>query len=398
MQAFIKYIIEGMLHYINLIFGLFNFKDLGFMWTIIIGIIIALFVSKDVRKSVLDLVRSFLNVIKTLPGFIFLILFLGYYIYLAIFFEEKITIVVLILSIYLFVQDFFKTNLNLLLESENSIFDSIKDISFPVILLCIQQVSIMFENRDFNNLNYVLLSLLIIPIYSILFFVMRHYCIYTDFYTRYKKYIDIDDYSFFKIFNDSLIECGTYKENERVLSRFIMDNRKKSYKEMKVRLNQDIRKIISDEKKDYRKKENNAKYKPSKLFVIFNYIWIFNIAKVLASVFFKRYLNTPFDFWYYFCYLILIIYFWYDLMKLKKIENQYDFVMYMFIYIILIIILLLYNYSLSIFRLTELGFLIPIFIVIRFCTYNKKFPNLLTLPFLSKNNFFGLNPEDYKKK
>ena len=100
MQAFIKYTIEGMLHYINLIFGLLDFKDLGFMWIIIIGIIIAFFVSKDVRKNVLGLVRSSLNVIKTLPGFVFLILFLGYYIYVAIFFEEKITFVVLILSIY----------------------------------------------------------------------------------------------------------------------------------------------------------------------------------------------------------------------------------------------------------------------------------------------------------
>ncbi len=398
MQEFIKYIIEGMLHYINLIFGLLDFKNLGFMWIIIIGLITAFFVNKDVRKNVLGLVHPSLNVIKTLPGFLFFILFLGYYIYISIFFEEKITFIVLILSIYLFVQDFFKTNLNLLLESENSIFDSIKDISFPVILLCIQQMSMMFENCTFNNLNYVLLSLIIIPIFSILFFVMKHYCIYTDFYARYKKYIDIDDYSFFKIFNDSLIECGTYKKNEKVLSRFIMDNRKKSYEEMRVELNQDIRKIISNEKKTIRNKRKNTKYKPSKLFIIFNYIWIFNIVSVLVSVLFKRYLNTPFDFWYYWSYGILLIYFWYDLMRLKRIENQYDFAMYMFIYIILIVFLLLYNHSLTTFRLTELGFLIPIFIVIRICTYYKKFPNLLTLPFLSKNNFFGLKPEDYKKK
>ncbi len=68
------------------------------------------------------------------------------------------------------------------------------------------------------------------------------------------------------------------------------------------------------------------------------------------------------------------------------------------LYIILIVFLLLYNRSLTAFRLTELGLLIPIFIVIRLCTYYKKFTNLLTLTFLSKNNFFGLNPEDYKKK
>lgn len=398
MKEFIKYIIEGILHYINLIFELLDFKDLGFMWIIIIGIIIAFFVSKDVRKNALGLFHSSLNVIKTLPGFLFLILFLGYYIYIAIFFEEKITFIVLILSIYLFVQDFFKTNLNLLLESENSIFDSIKDVSFPVILLCVQQMSMMFENGTFNNLNYILLSLIIIPIYSILFFVMKHYCVYTDFYARYKKFIDIDDYSFFKIFNECLIECGTYKENEKVLSRFIMDNRKKSYEEMKVKLNQDIRKVLSNEKKTTRKSKKNTEYKISKLFIIFNYIWIFNIISVLFSVIFKRYLNTPFDFLYYCSYGILLIYFWYDLMKLKNIENQYDFVMYTFIYIILISLLLLYNHSLTAFRLTELGFLIPIFIVIRIYTYYKKFPNLQTLPFLSKNNFFGLKPEDYKKK
>lgn len=155
MIKFFEYIFKGFLHYVNLMFGLLDFKDLGFMWVIIVGLIIAFFVSKDVRKGILGLINSSLNVIKTLPGFLFFILFLGYYIYIAIFFEEKITFILLILSIYLFVQDFFKANLNLLLESDNSIFDSIKDISFPVILLCIQQISMMFENDIFNNLNYV---------------------------------------------------------------------------------------------------------------------------------------------------------------------------------------------------------------------------------------------------
>ncbi len=71
MQEFIKYIIEGTLHYINLIFGLLDFKDLGFMWIIIIGLIITFFVSENFRKNVIGLVHSSLNVIKTLPGFLF---------------------------------------------------------------------------------------------------------------------------------------------------------------------------------------------------------------------------------------------------------------------------------------------------------------------------------------
>ena len=84
-------------------------------------------------------------------------------------------------------------------------------------------------------------------------------------------------------------------------------------------------------------------------------------------------------------------------MKIKKIENQFDFVMYMSIYVILIIFLLIYNYSLNNDRLTELGFLVPIFLILRIYTLNKKFSDLLMLPFLSENNFFGLNPTDYKK-
>lgn len=398
MIKFFEYIFKGILHYINLMFGLLDFKDLGFMWIIIAGLIIAFFVSDDVRKCILCLINSSLNVAKTLPGFLFFILFLGYYVYIAIFFEEKITFSVLILSIYLFVQDYFKTNLNLLLESKNSIFDSIKDISFPVILLCVQQISTKFENGTFNNLNYVFLSLIIIPIFSILFFAMKHYCIYNDFYTRYKKYIDIDNHDFLKIFNASLIECGTYKENEKVLSKFIIDNRKKTYNEMKNELRQDRRKIRSNESKIIKSNKKSIKYKQSKLFIIFNYIWLFNILSVMINIFLKRYLNMSFVFLYYCSYGVLLIYFWYDLMKLKMIENQYDFIMYMFIYIILIVLLLLYDHSLINFRLTELGFLIPIFITIRICTYYKKFPNLLTLPFLSKNNFFGLKPENYKKK
>lgn len=393
-----KYIFKGILHYINLVFGLLDFRDLGFMWVVIIGLIVLGIINKEIRNSIKGLFRPAINVIKTLPGFLFLALFLSYYIYIAIFFEERITIVVLILSIYLFVQDFFKTNLNLLLESENNIWDSIKDFSLPVIMLCIQQISMMFENNNFNNLNYVLLSLAIIPIFSLLFFVMKHYCIYTDFYARNKKYVKIDDYLFFKIFNDCLVECGTYKLNEKVLSKFILDNRNLSYEELKEKYKKDINNLISDEKKSQKIRTQKIKNKKSKLFKLFNHIWIFNIIVVIASVICKRFLNVSYDFWYYCSFSILIMYFWYDLMKIKNIENQYDYMVYMFIYIVLIIFLLIYSSSLDSLRLTELGFLVPVFIVIRMYTYYKDFPNLLMLPFLSEKNFFGLKPEDYKNK
>lgn len=85
----LKYIWEGFLHYINLLFELFDFKDLGFMWIILIGIFIISIFNKSVRNSIIGLIHPFINVVKTLPGFIFFILFLSYYIYISIFLRKK---------------------------------------------------------------------------------------------------------------------------------------------------------------------------------------------------------------------------------------------------------------------------------------------------------------------
>lgn len=84
-------------------------------------------------------------------------------------------------------------------------------------------------------------------------------------------------------------------------------------------------------------------------------------------------------------------------MKNRDIENQYDFVMYMFISIILIVMIACYFVGINNTRLSEMLFYIPIFIVVHFKAYNKKFPNILNMPFLTKNNFFGLDPSKYNK-
>ena len=297
---FFKYIWRGFLHYITLLFELLDFRDLGFMWIILIGVLIISIFNKTVRNSIIGLMHPVINVIKTLPGFIFFSLFLSYYIYISIFFEEKITIVVLIFSIYLFIKDFIKTNLNLLLESESTIWDSIKDIIIPAIVLCFQQISIMVENNNMDNIKYVLLSLAIIPIFSILFFIMKHYCIYTDFYARYKQYISIDDYAFFKIFNNCLIECRTYKNNEKVLSEFITKNKNATFEQLNQNFSKDIKNIINEKNINNKKlKQREVKVKQSKLFKIFNYIWIFNILNVVLYIIFKRFMDSPFGFGYY---------------------------------------------------------------------------------------------------
>lgn len=398
MLDFINYVIKGLLHYLTLIFGMLDFKELGFMWLIIGILSFCIIANKEVRKSIINLIKSFLGVMKTIPGFIFLILLISYYCYVAIFFEEKITIIVVVLSIYLFLQTFIMVNLSLLAESENSVWETIKSFSFPVILLYIQQITIMAEIDDFTNLNMVLYSLLIIPTFSLLFFVFKHYCIYIDFYRKHKKYIKISNFDFFKVFNESLIICKSYKKNNILLSEFIKNNSKLNDKEMKRKINEIFPKVIfyTIQEEKQQKKLNSIKVHPTKLFIFFNYIWLFNILVVVTYIFMKRFSGINFGFLYYLSYIVLIIYFLYDLLRIKKIENQYDFIIYLFIYIVAIVILLFYYFGLNEVRLTELGFMIPIFIYIRYKSYYKPKINFLNLPIISKNNFFGLDPHKIK--
>ena len=177
MKEFIEYIFFGCIHYLNILLGMFDFKDLGFIWIVIIGFIILFILNKDVRDSFIELVKTILLVSKSIPGLIFLLLFISYYIYVAIAFEEKITFALIIVSIYLLVQTYLRLNMDLLATSDNSILDTIKEFSLPVFILCIQQILAMLEANDFNNIKFALLSLLVIPIFSFLFILFKHFFI-----------------------------------------------------------------------------------------------------------------------------------------------------------------------------------------------------------------------------
>ena len=131
--------------------------------------------------------------------------------------------------------------------------------------------------------------------------------------------------------------------------------------------------------------------------MLFHYIWIFNILVVIYYIVKIRFFELNPSFEYYIILAILYIYLWYDMMKIKEIKNQYDFCIYSFIYILTIIFILKYSISLVQFRLSEIGFVIPLFIFFRYISYNKNPINFLSLPFLSEENFFGLDPKNYKK-
>lgn len=391
---FLIYLFKGFMHWLSLILGVLDFKDLGFMWIIIIGILILSICNNSIRIGIFSLLKSLINISKTAVGFIFLLLFIAYYIYVILFFEEKITLVILITSIWLLANDYVKTNMNLLSDSNNNIWDSIKEVSIPVSLLYIQQLIFMFENNNFDNLLLVSLSLVIIPIYSILFFVFKHFVNFEVIYVRYKKYLKFEGFYFMRIFNESLIGSGSYSINKNVLNDFLKDNALLEFDEMKIKLISELPTLINRYKIS-KKKKTKEKISFNKTKKIFNIIWLFNIMCLIDVVIGVRFFNKSFSLLYGYCLFILLIYMWIDLMKIKIIENKSDFIVYGIIYIVLIGFIMVYSNSLNGFRLSELGFIIPVLIIIHLYYINKKFPNFITIPDFSENNFFGMTREQY---
>ncbi len=393
----VQYILKGLSHYIYLLFNMLDFKDNGFILIIILGMLLMCIKDKTVYKSIISVLKSIYNISKTKVGFIIVCLVFSYYTYTLIYFESKYNLILVIFTIYLFIQDILKINLILLPESKLKLIDLLKDIATPIIVLFISEFVTMLEEDSFNNINFVFCSLIFIPIFFIIIIVFRHFIFCEDTYNIYKKRLKIDDYEFFKIVSIISIKSKNYIITRIVLEEFLNTAYNLSYNEMKIELKRNINNIM----KRYKEKNNNKirkqRYKKSKLFKIFEFIWSANIICVIYLAIDKRFYIGSLDISYYWSIFILNIYFWCDLMKNRDIENQYDFVMYMFINIILIVMIACYFVGINNTRLSEMLFYIPIFIVVHFKAYNKKFPNILNMPFLTKNNFFGLDPSKYNK-
>lgn len=393
----VQYILKGLSHYIYLLFNMLDFKDNGFILIIILGMLLMCIKDKTVYKSIISVLKSIYNISKTKVGFIIVCLVFSYYTYTLIYFESKYNLILVIFTIYLFIQDILKINLILLPESKLKLIDLLKDIATPIIVLFMSEFVTMLEEDSFNNINFVFCSLIFIPIFFIIIIVFRHFIFCEDTYNIYKKRLKIDDYEFFKIVSIISIKSKNYIITRIVLEEFLDTAYNLSYNEMKIELKRNINNIM----KRYKEKNNNKirkqRYKKSKLFKIFEFIWSANIICVIYLAIDKRFYIGSLDISYYWSIFILNIYFWCDLMKNRDIENQYDFVMYMFINIILIVMIACYFVGINNTRLSEMLLYIPIFIVVHFKAYNKKFPNILNMPFLTKNNFFGLDPSKYNK-
>lgn len=393
----IQYILKGLSHYIYLLLNMLDFKDNGFILIIILGILLMCIKDKTIYKSCVSVIKSIYNISKTKIGFIIVCLVFFYYIYTLIYFESKYNFVLIIFTIYLFMQDILKINLILLPESKLKLIDLFKDIATPILVLFISEFVTMIEEENFNNINYVFYSLTFIPIFIIVIIIFRHFIFCEDTYNIYKKRLKIDDYEFFKIVSIISIKSKNYIMTRRILKEFLNSADNLNYNQMKIELNRNINNTMEKHKEKNNKTRIKQKHKKSKVFKIFEFIWGANIICVIYLAINKRFYTGNLDISYYWSIFILNIYFWCDLMKNRNIENQYDFVMYMFINIILIVIIVCYVVGINNTRLSEMLFYIPIFIVIHFKAYNKNFPNILNMPFLTNNNFFGLDPSKYNK-
>lgn len=193
-----------------------------------------------------------------------------------------------------------------------------------------------------------------------------------------------------RIFNESLIESGNYKINRKILEEFLKDNCLLEYKEMKAKLISDLPFLLK-KYKEKKLKNNKKKQKTTKPKKVLLLIWLLNIFCLVDFVLKVRFFDGSFGFLYYVSLFILLIYLWVDFMKIKNIKNQFDFVIYGLIYIVLIIFITWYTYTLNAFRLSELGFIIPILVIIHFRYFKNNFPNFLIMPGISENNFFGMS-------
>ena len=340
-----EYIIKGIAHYAYLIFDVLDFIDSRFRWLIIFIAIYLIVFNKGVRNSTLGIIMPFIKSTTNPIGMVFIAIFASYYVYILLLFEERITIGVVLLSIYMLLRSYTKVAVGTtkITDSRTTLFDMIKDVSLPVILLCVQQIICMIEGDDISNLFFVILSLLAIPLFSLAY---------------------ICTYQVAKLSNSQTSNMSLVIE--------------------KIRVGEII--------------PQKEKVTHSNVFKFFNIIWVISVCIVAYSVISIRFFKGDYTFAYHCSLVYLVIYLWYDLMKSMSIENQYDFISYGFIFILSILFIIYYSSTLKSFRLSELGFLMPIFIFIHIKNYYKKFPHLPSLPKITKNNIFGVdNPEDYIK-
>lgn len=385
----IIYLFNAFIYYLVLLLEFFDYAELKAMVIIMISLTVFIIIYKDFRVKTLEAIKSIIKLFfNPISIFTFSTVIL-YFTYILIYFEEKINLIFIVFVIQSFIKDYFLSYLDI---TSKSSWDNIKNFSYPVILLTFNQLVLSIHNNNFNNINTILLSLMFIPIFSSIILFIKFYIHFIENIRNWNRNLKLSNYDLLKLFTYALIYTMSFNKI-RILDKIIHLN--KNYDESKALL---LNMMKKEKYKRNRKKIKNKKRHLTKNQKIFLFIWFCNVVLIIYNIINKQQNDVNYDFFHHYTIIILYIYFWIDLMKIKNIENQYDFVIYSFINIFIIIILIKYTSTLNSNRFIDLSFLIPIFIFTKLFTLKKRFPNLLKMPFLTEKNFFNLSPLDYDSR
>ena len=321
----------------------------------------------------------------------------SYYCFTIFTFEDSINVLIIIITLVLFCKDLFEFMNNSILDENKKTIVSIMEISESVFILFFYRLLYVIELRNFDELNKVILSLIFVPIIAIIIVIMKTLTTVETITVRYSNIEKLEDIEYLKLFLMILVKERSINNTNKIINNFFRDNRQLLYNEAK-------KKIIKYESTKTNSKEKNIHFSKGREKRNFNIksisftIWILNILSIIYSIIMKRFFNANFDFGYYFCLTILSIYFISDMMKIYTIECQYDFVIYFVISFVEFIILFIYYNKIQNGRLSNMLFLVIIYVIIAILFRRNKTMRFLEMPFLSEKNFFGLPVKEVHKK
>lgn len=393
----IRYIFLGSVH-----LAIISFEFLDYIEQALIGLLIIFFIGMAVwdRKFIkiyLDIGKTFFKMVFSPFGVILLITMASYYCFTIFAFEDSINILIIIITLALFCKDLFEFMNNSILDKNKKTIVSIMEISESVFILFFYRLLYVVELGNYSELNKVIYSLIFVPIIATIIIIMKILTTVEVITVRYSRVEKLDDIEYLKLFLIVLIRERSINNTNKIMNDFFRNNRQLLYYEARER-------ILEYESAKIKNKEKNVQFSEGREKINFNIksiifiIWIINFLSIIYSIIMKRFFDTNFDIGYYLSLAILSIYFIADMMKIYKIECQYDFVIYFVISLVECIILLVYYIQIQNGRLSNMLFLVVVYSIIAILFRRTKTMRFLDMPFLSEKNFFGLHIKEVNKK
>lgn len=389
MLEIIKYIFWGCVHFCIISFEFFDYIEQA-----LIGLLIIFFIGMALwdRKFInmyLSIGKTFIKTVFSPFGIILLITMMSYYCFSIFTFEENINIVIIIITLALFCKDLFEFMNNSILDESKKTITSIMEICESVFVLFFYRFLYAIEFRNVEELNKVFYSLIFIPVIAIVITTMKILTTIETIVARYYITEKLENIDYLKLFLIILIKKKSINNTNQIINNFFRYNKDLTYYEAREKIMKYEFNNVINNKKNLSSKNIREKRKIN-IKSLWFILWIVNIVAVIYSIFEKRFYNVEFEIGYYISLAVLTIYFLTDILKIYRIQCQYDFIVYLVISIVGYIIFLIYYIQIQNGRLSNRLFLVTIYIIIAVLFRKTKTISFLDMPFLSEKNFFGL--------